>query len=113
MKFELLVATRYLKAKRKQAVISLITVISIIDRKSTRLNSSHLGISYAVFCLKKKKKTPCVSLRCAGRGPPPFSESRRPTPVRPGAPFWRRADTTYLSPPLLTLLPQCVRLRAV
>src|SRR5205814_4588474 len=25
------------------------------DRKSTRLNSSHLGISYAVFCLKKKK----------------------------------------------------------
>src|SRR5437899_9580129 len=28
----------------------------VIDRKSTRLNSSHLGISYAVFCLKKKKK---------------------------------------------------------
>src|SRR5437899_9091371 len=27
------------------------------DRKSTRLNSSHLGISYAVFCLKKKKRT--------------------------------------------------------
>jgi len=25
-----------------------------VDRKSTRLNSSHLGISYAVFCLKKK-----------------------------------------------------------
>src|SRR5205814_2857094 len=30
-------------------------VIRIQDRKSTRLNSSHLGISYAVFCLKKKK----------------------------------------------------------
>src|SRR5258705_9488804 len=29
---------------------------SVGDRKSTRLNSSHLGISYAVFCLKKKKK---------------------------------------------------------
>src|SRR5437899_8571284 len=29
------------------------------DRKSTRLNSSHLGISYAVFCLKKKKITEC------------------------------------------------------
>src|SRR5258705_3187583 len=28
------------------------------DRKSTRLNSSHLGISYAVFCLKKKKEQP-------------------------------------------------------
>ena len=28
------------------------------DRKSTRLNSSHLVISYAVFCLKKKKRKP-------------------------------------------------------
>src|SRR2546429_6572370 len=33
-----------------------IPVVSIIDRKSTRLNSSHGYISYAVFCLKKKKK---------------------------------------------------------
>src|SRR5258705_6720583 len=31
--------------------------IHLGDRKSTRLNSSHLGISYAVFCLKKKKTT--------------------------------------------------------
>src|ERR1035438_10570911 len=31
-------------------------LVNRIDRKSTRLNSSHLGISYAVFCLKKKKK---------------------------------------------------------
>src|SRR5688572_31803917 len=30
----------------------------VIDRKSTRLNSSHSQISYAVFCLKKKKKKP-------------------------------------------------------
>src|SRR4051812_30966002 len=30
-------------------------VISVLDRKSTRLNSSHMSISYAVFCLKKKK----------------------------------------------------------
>src|SRR3712207_8484530 len=29
----------------------------VADRKSTRLNSSHANISYAVFCLKKKKKT--------------------------------------------------------
>src|SRR5689334_24800959 len=29
---------------------------SAVDRKSTRLNSSHSSISYAVFCLKKKKK---------------------------------------------------------
>src|SRR5436853_2444695 len=43
------------------------------DRKSTRLNSSHLGISYAVFCLKKKKtdtsdravqQQPSVATRC-------------------------------------------------
>src|SRR2546426_5512927 len=34
-----------------------------IDRKSTRLNSSHLVISYAVFCLKKKKKRLAVKSR--------------------------------------------------
>src|SRR2546426_5900743 len=33
------------------------------DRKSTRLNSSHLVISYAVFCLKKKKKTAKIQRR--------------------------------------------------
>src|SRR3712207_8551241 len=32
------------------------------DRKSTRLNSSHANISYAVFCLKKKKTTPNMLL---------------------------------------------------
>src|SRR2546427_5184125 len=32
------------------------TMITAVDRKSTRLNSSHSQISYAVFCLKKKKK---------------------------------------------------------
>src|SRR3712207_8460466 len=32
------------------------TAVDIEDRKSTRLNSSHANISYAVFCLKKKKK---------------------------------------------------------
>src|SRR5207302_3099799 len=33
-----------------------VLVSAMIDRKSTRLNSSHVKISYAVFCLKKKKK---------------------------------------------------------
>src|SRR3712207_7384108 len=33
-----------------------------LDRKSTRLNSSHANISYAVFCLKKKKKIPPTSI---------------------------------------------------
>src|SRR3712207_7344037 len=32
-----------------------------LDRKSTRLNSSHANISYAVFCLKKKNKFACMS----------------------------------------------------
>src|ERR1035438_10705170 len=35
-----------------------------LDRKSTRLNSSHLGISYAVFCLKKKKNISRRSETC-------------------------------------------------
>src|SRR2546426_3422056 len=34
--------------------------LCIRDRKSTRLNSSHLVISYAVFCLKKKKRTKSI-----------------------------------------------------
>src|SRR5690554_2696515 len=38
-----------------------------IDRKSTRLNSSHVRISYAVFCLKKKKKRSVVGA-CSGIG---------------------------------------------
>src|SRR5258705_957407 len=40
-----------------QALEQCEAVRELLDRKSTRLNSSHLGISYAVFCLKKKKKT--------------------------------------------------------
>src|SRR5690349_24244930 len=34
-----------------------VLIETLQDRKSTRLNSSHVEISYAVFCLKKKKKT--------------------------------------------------------
>src|SRR2546430_12296025 len=33
--------------------------VEVLDRKSTRLNSSHSQISYAVFCLTKKKKKTC------------------------------------------------------
>src|SRR2546422_8184123 len=46
------------------------------DRKSTRLNSSHGYISYAVFCLKKKKTA----------APPPSREQPRPSRERPLAP---------------------------
>src|SRR5690554_7395554 len=36
-----------------------------LDRKSTRLNSSHVRISYAVFCLKKKIRVPLSCMRCS------------------------------------------------
>src|SRR5205807_9998343 len=46
----------------KRLAVGVVALVSgqaerVLDRKSTRLNSSHLVISYAVFCLKKKKKT--------------------------------------------------------
>src|SRR3712207_8824665 len=44
---------RMIRAGLEDANIKL---ASVLDRKSTRLNSSHANISYAVFCLKKKKK---------------------------------------------------------
>src|SRR5258707_4937378 len=37
----------------------------MLDRKSTRLNSSHANISYAVFCLKKKKKAQPRAKQCS------------------------------------------------
>src|SRR3712207_8203828 len=40
----------------EQPVLAAINVHAVADRKSTRLNSSHANISYAVFCLKKKNR---------------------------------------------------------
>src|SRR5260221_2290608 len=61
--------------KRGDAVVPLEECRSVAgaldgDRKSTRLNSSHTVISYAVFCLKKKKKSNNVRthLCCHSRG---------------------------------------------
>src|SRR5438094_7206305 len=51
--------TLNLKAPEGQAILRRLEVqrdALLVDRKSTRLNSSHRTISYAVFCLKKKKK---------------------------------------------------------
>src|SRR5699024_12379245 len=39
----------------QSALYACLSAIAAQDRKSTRLNSSHVSISYAVFCLKKKK----------------------------------------------------------
>src|SRR5438477_7714086 len=57
-------ATRSLaRAVLYQRVLTIVFILALAfsvraltDRKSTRLNSSHMSISYAVFCLKKKKK---------------------------------------------------------
>src|SRR2546430_13747808 len=43
--------------KKLPAEISSFGMLTVPDRKSTRLNSSHSQISYAVFCLKKKNQT--------------------------------------------------------
>src|SRR3712207_6998037 len=56
---------RHLRGQRRRvdaadqgdAVVAAVDgLVHALDRKSTRLNSSHANISYAVFCLKKKKK---------------------------------------------------------
>src|SRR2546426_8991676 len=51
-----LYATGVRRAELTHLKVSDIDSKRMVDRKSTRLNSSHLVISYAVFCLKKKKK---------------------------------------------------------
>src|SRR2546430_9526878 len=48
--------------RRETEGASAETLDTCRDRKSTRLNSSHSQISYAVFCLKKKKTSHCMSL---------------------------------------------------
>src|SRR5256885_4337194 len=54
------------------------TLIVYVDRKSTRLNSSHLVISYAVFCLKKKKHARIIWSRAPRSCPPSGRSSSRP-----------------------------------
>src|SRR3712207_7108204 len=50
-------ATRTIAVSGEGRVSLAPDIVNISDRKSTRLNSSHANISYAVFCLKKKKQT--------------------------------------------------------
>src|ERR1039458_5116204 len=70
-----------------------------IDRKSTRLNSSHLGISYAVFCLKKKN-----SLLHGAVGLSRATTPSRRRPHSPPAPPTRaQATTSACADPLYAL----------
>src|SRR6266496_4121109 len=63
------------------------------DRKSTRLNSSHVETSYAVFCSKKQKQPPVPRRQATGRGPPrpgcrpSFASRARPPPRSRRRPF--------------------------
>src|SRR5256885_12036516 len=59
-------------------VIVELNLFLVGDRKSTRLNSSHLVISYAVFCLKKKNAEQTLPRAASLRMEPPH----RPQPVR-------------------------------
>src|SRR5690625_6584932 len=61
--------------RRSTATVALVVEV---DRKSTRLNSSHVAISYAVFCLKKIKKASvfaaaCSPQSCAYKAMPPIA----------------------------------------
>src|SRR2546427_3291531 len=56
-----------------------------LDRKSTRLNSSHSQISYAVFCLKKKKKTTTMTAETIQFTPTLLADAR-PDPTVPEPP---------------------------
>src|SRR5439155_10865365 len=64
----------------ESAVILFLRVDS--DRKSTRLNSSHVAISYAVFCLKKKTRDDLIAILLTGIPPgiiPGYQNSNGPT----------------------------------
>src|SRR5690606_41321415 len=54
-----LAGTVFTTALQSSSIVSILTLsfvnAGLLDRKSTRLNSSHVKISYAVFCLKKKR----------------------------------------------------------
>src|SRR2546429_6269792 len=75
-----------------------------IDRKSTRLNSSHGYISYAVFCLKKKKHQVIAADR-TGRSTPKFGKSPIPKRCTPGGSL--RLPPTIFDPD--TRLMLCTR----
>src|SRR5699024_12516748 len=49
-------ALNQVSCRRANFLVAMIVDSKLTDRKSTRLNSSHVSISYAVFCLKKKNK---------------------------------------------------------
>src|SRR2546430_6258767 len=57
----------HLRWSRRATALGPTILTTLGDRKSTRLNSSHSQISYAVFCLKKKKKATKSTFRHSNR----------------------------------------------
>src|SRR5215471_12365809 len=97
------------------------------DRKSTRLNSSHVEISYAVFCLKKKKNAQPTrhphatrqTHRCRGARVPCWPRSSNAASRAPGYPARRQARARSLffflmirRPPRSTLFPYTTLFRS-
>src|SRR2546430_11846811 len=74
----------------------------VLDRKSTRLNSSHSQISYAVFCLKKKKHTTHAQ-HCPPRSPPRTSPTPPHVPPPSSPQAYPQAPTVTASAPLRLL----------
>src|SRR5256886_4142320 len=63
--FAVLLSVHIMENAEQQNCLAMLVFVRQLDRKSTRLNSSHSQISYAVFCLKKKKQDTSVSSRTA------------------------------------------------
>src|SRR2546426_7993900 len=68
---------------RRRVGLELAQIFARLDRKSTRLNSSHLVISYAVFCLKKKNNSVNHANVPADPDLPPRPRSTRSPRARP------------------------------
>src|SRR5690554_7012437 len=87
--------------KKTSSFTTLVLLSLAQDRKSTRLNSSHVRISYAVFCLKKKKqqkrssKPTQAPAHCRHK---PKNAKLCPTPVRLCTPITHNGRITPVSP---------------
>src|SRR5256885_3335730 len=81
------------RSRNELATLSRQLITAQEDRKSTRLNSSHLVISYAVFCLKKKKERRYTN----GKSSP--LESVTPTQPTPGSRSIPRRTSKPVQPP--------------
>src|SRR6202041_3406314 len=82
------------------------------ERKSTRLNSSHMSISYAVFCLKKKtRRDRQQSVRVPARSGPPQRRAQGGSLLglrgARGFRFFFEASAPPITPPPLTRPPRC------